>query len=214
MRRLVMALMLVTCASSATAQVFEAGVGIGRGCTGSDGSLCTSGSAMWAAHGSVWFDDRLELGVRVAFMPQPDFTYWIPRDDRFNAADDPVARALPRIDVTVSDRSRTLLSAETLYHFLRGHNVRPLFGLGLGVMNDRSADACTPQACERLMPILTAASFQNDGRRVNVSIIAGVSGRIREMVQIRGGMRFHNFGGEEVSTTEVFMTVGYRFGSR
>ena len=214
MRHLTMALMLVSCASPATAQVFEAGGGLARSCAGSDGSLCTSGAAMWAAHGSVWFDDRLELGFRGAFMYEPDFTYWVPRDDRFNAADDPAARALPRIDVMVSNRRRTLLSAETLYHFRRGHSVRPLFGLGFGAMSDRSSETCTPQACERLMPILTAASVRRDGQRINVSIVAGVSGRINEVLQIRGGLRFHNFGGEEVSTTEVFIAAGYRFGRR
>jgi hypothetical protein len=169
---------------------------------------------MWATHGSVWLADRIEIGVRFATLLLPDFGYAVGRDDRFNAVDDPAIRQWPRIDVTVRDRSRRILSGDTIYHFGRGTRVRGLLGLGLGSAWDGQVQACTPPGCERLMPILSSPAGRSSARLVDVTIVVGVSGRIGPRLQMRGGVRLHNFAGEDLSTSEIFMAAGYRFSRR
>lgn len=46
----------------------------------------------------------------------------------------------------------------------------------------------------------------------NMTIVAGLSGRVTRKVYVRGGMRLHNFGGEGLSTSEIFIATAYRFG--
>jgi hypothetical protein len=169
---------------------------------------------MWAVHGSVWLDDRLEIGVRLATLPSPDYNYATVRDDRFNLAPDPAIRQLPRIDITVSDRSRRILSAEALYHFARGRPVRTFLGVGLGERTDSFVQRCAPSGCETLMPILSSPVGHNSGRGGNVTMVAGISGQISKSLLVRGGIRLHNFAGEQQSTSEVFIATGYQFGRR
>lgn len=215
MRRTLFAVTLLTISVPAAAQVVEAGIGISRGCIGDSSGFCGDEiGPMWAPHASVWIDDRLEIGIRLATLPLRDWSYAVPRDDRFNAVDDPTIRQLPRIDVNLQDRSRRILSGDAIYHFARKRPVRLHLGLGLGSLNDRSVQACAPAGCERLMPILSSPVGRQSSRVGNLTIIAGVSGRIRQRLQVRGGVRLHNFAGEGLSTTEVFLATGYRFGRR
>jgi hypothetical protein len=208
-------LVLVAFPVCAAAQVLEAGGGIGRGCTGDSSGFCGDDSgAMWAVHGSVWLDDRVEIGVRLATLPRPDYSYATARDDRFNLAPDPAIRQLPRIDVMVSDRSRQILSAEVLYHFARSRPVRGFLGLGLGERTDRFEQRCAPAGCETLMPILSFPVGRGSSRGGNITMVAGISGRISKRWLMRGGIRLHNFAGEEQSTSEVFVATGYQFGRR
>jgi hypothetical protein len=213
MPRMLFALLFLTCSTPATAQVFEVGVGISRGCVGDEGDSCNDEPGpMWATHGSVWLADRVEIGIRLGTLLLPDSGYAIARDDRFNVVDDPAIRQLPRIDVTVRDRRRRILSGDTIYHFGRGTMVRGLLGLGLGAARDRYVQACAPPGCERLMPTLSSPVGRNSTRLPNVTIIAGVSGRIGARLQVRGGIRLHNLAGENLSTSEFFTAAGYRFG--
>ena len=48
----------------------------------------------------------------------------------------------------------------------------------------------------------------------NITLVAGISGRLKNTVRLRAGVRLHNFAGEENATTEVFVAAGYRFGGR
>jgi hypothetical protein len=195
------------------AQVVEAGVGISRACIGSEGSACGQETgAMWAAHASAWIADRFEIGIRLAALSRPDLTYSVPHDDRFNAVDDPAIRQLARIDVASRGRSRRIVSGEAMYHFGRGSVIRGLLGLGVGTLIDRFEQTCAPAGCERLMPILSSPVGRSTNDLGNFTIIAGASGRAGRRVQLRGGVRFHNFAGEELSTAEIFVAAGYRFG--
>jgi hypothetical protein len=194
------------------AQVVEVGVGISRACVGSEGSACGDETgSMWATHASVWMADRLEIGIRFATMPLRDVTYSVHRDDRFNAVDDPAIRELPRIEVASRNRGRSILSGEAVYHFGPGNTIRGLVGLGLGSLIDRSVQTCAPAGCERLMPILSSPVGHRANHLGNLTIIAGASGRVGRRMQLRSGLRLHNFAGEGLSTTEIFVAAGYRF---
>ena len=43
-------------------------------------------------------------------------------------------------------------------------------------------------------------------------MIAGLSGRVGHRLQMTGGVRLHNFAGESLSTSEVFLAAGVLFG--
>ena len=214
MRQLLIVAFLMT-ASPAGAQVFEVSAGIGRGCIGSEGGLCGDDKGrVLATHASVWLDDRLELGVRFATLGLRDQTYFIAHDSRFEAADDPAARQLPRIDVASRNRSRRILNGDVLYHFQRGRPVRILLGLGFGRRWDLSTETCTPAGCERIMAILSSGGSFLPGAHRDIAIVTGLSSRVRQRVEIRGGVRLHNFAGEGTSTAELFIATGYRLGRR
>jgi len=199
----------------AAAQVVEIGAGIGRGCIGDSSGFCGDETGpMWAIHSSVWLDDTFEMGARFAVLPLPDVNYSVAHDDRFSAADDPAIRQLARIDVTGRERSRRIISGEATYHFPSEHPVGFLLGLGVGVKSNRTFQSCVPTGCERLMPILSSPVGHLASRTPNLTIIIGASGRIKRRIEMRGGIRLHNFAGEESSTTEIFFTTGYRFGHR
>src|SRR6059036_1033812 len=82
----------------APAQVVEVGAGLSGACIGSEVTACGNETGpMWPIHGSLWVVDRLEIGIRLASVSRPDWTYSMPRDDRFNAVDDLVVRQITRI---------------------------------------------------------------------------------------------------------------------
>jgi hypothetical protein len=208
---LVVVTVLTVSAAPAAAQVVEVGAGLGRGCVGDSSGFCGSEAGpMWAGHGSLWLDDRLEVGLRFATLPLPDFTYVTRRDDRFNAASDPAVRQLAQIETFGDARSRQILTGEAIYHFARGRPVRAFLGAGLGSRFERSTKSCVPSGCEQLLPILGSPAGRHTYRSGNLAFVAGVSGRIREHLLVRGGVRLHNFAGEGTSTTEVFIAAGYR----
>jgi hypothetical protein len=201
--------------SNASAQVVELGGGLSRGCPGDSSGFCGDDrGAMWAVHTTVWFDDRLEAGIRFGVLPLPDYTHAVAHDSRFDVVDDPAIRELPRVDVAVRDRSRRIFSGEAIYHFARGRIVRPMLGIGLGDMSNRFDQACAPAGCERLMPTLSSPVGKQATHIHNVTIVAGLSTRIHDKLQLRGGVRLHNFAGEETSTSELFIASGIRFALR
>jgi hypothetical protein len=214
MRQTIWVLALLTSATPAAAQwtAVEVGVGVSRACIGSEGGLCgEERGAMWATHASAWIDDRVEVGVRLAILPRDDGHYTIERDSRFDLSTDPVVRALPRIDVSVWDRSRRLLSAEAMYHFARGRPVRLFLGGGIGQRTNRGLSSCAPAGCERLLSFLSSPVGRYASADTNITIIAGISGRLSRRLYVRGGTRLHNFGGEGFSTAEMFVSTSYRF---
>jgi hypothetical protein len=214
-RKLLGVTFVLLSAAPAAAQVLEVGASIGRGCIGDSSGFCgPETDVMWAAHASVWLDDRLEIGFRFATLPLNDSSYVTPRDDRFNAASDPAVRQLPQIQTFIDSRSRQLLGGDVIYHFARGRLVRPHLGVGLGSRIERSTLTCQPSGCEQLMPILGSPVGRHASRSGNLAIVAGLSGRIRKGVLLRGGVRLHNFAGEEASTAELFIAAGYRLFDR
>ena len=213
MRQVLLAVTVLIGSTPAAAQVFEVGAGIGRGCIGDSSGFCGNETGpMLATHASAWMADRFEIGLRLARLPRKSFGYTVPRDSRFDRVDDPAIRQMSRIAVGVRDRSRRIFAGEAIYHFARGRPVRALLGLGLGEVINHFDHSCAPAGCERLMPIVASPVGKGSIVTGNLTIIAGVSGRIRERLQVRGGVRLHNFAGEGASTTEVFIATGYRFG--
>ena len=211
-RAVVLAGLLLT-AKLAAAQSLEVGAGIARGCIGDSSGFCGDQmGAMPAVHASLWLDDRLEIGLRLARLALPNLYYSVPRDDRFNAAADPAARQIPRLDIASEYRSRRLQDFELIYHFMRGRAVRPMLGFGIGGRTERFQQTCLPAGCEHLMAILSEPIGRFSATSRNIPVIAGLSARVHEHLQLRGGVRFDNFAGEEASTTEMFVAAGFRFG--
>lgn len=212
MRETILVLAVLT-ATPAAAQwtAVDIGAGVSSACIGSEGGLCgEERGAMWATHASAWIDDRVEIGVRLAVLPNDDWHYTEERDSRFDSVTDPTVRALSRIDISVRDRSRRLLSAEAIYHFARGRPVRGFLGGGIGQLSDRGMQSCAPVGCELLMPILSSPVGRYASANTNVTIIAGMSGRVSRRWHLRGGFRLHNFAGEGLSTSEAFIATSYR----
>lgn len=197
------------------AQVFEFGGGVGRGCTGDSSGFCgDEHGLMGAVYGGVWVSPGFQVAIRIAKLPLEDFTYSTPRDDRFTLVDDPALRSLPRIDITTRERRRVLTVAEALYHFARSSPVGAMLGVGLGTVSDRMVVSCEPAGCDRILSALGSRVGRTEGHVGNVTFTAGLSGRAwRNSLQISGGVRLHNFAGENWSTTEAFTSVGFRFGA-
>jgi hypothetical protein len=137
--------------------------------------------------------------------------YAVLRDERFNAVNDPKVQQLSRIDVEDNRRSRRILTGDVIYHFGKGHAVRPFLGGGLGIMSNHVMQTCSPAGCELLMPLLSSPVGQLVSRSGNLAIIGGASALIMSTLRIRGGIRLHNLAGEGLSTTEVFAETDYRF---
>jgi hypothetical protein len=62
------------------------------------------------------------------------------------------------------------------------------------------------------MPILSSPVGRLSHTSENMTVIAGASGRIGKRLRAQGGLRFHNFPAEGLSTTEAFVATGYQFG--
>ena len=195
------------------AQTFELGGSISQGCTGDSSGFCSGDiGPMPAVHGGLWVSPKVQILLRVANLPLDDRSYSTPRDDRFNRADDPAARTLPRIDVTTTTRSRRLITAEVLYHFARDGGFGALLGAGFGDLSNRGTLGCLPAGCERVLPALGSAPGDWTSHVDNLTMIAGLSGRAGHRLQMTGGVRLHNFAGESLSTSEVFLAAGVLFG--
>jgi hypothetical protein len=183
----------------AAAQPLEAGGSIARGCLGSDGSICGSGSRpMVAGHVTWWLTDRTDLGLRVAHVGPPDY--------RFETVFPVVIRG------AVTDRSRRFVSVLLVHHFTRATTVRPVLGLGSGWIVRSEQVACEPPGCGQ------AAGLPREGRHhdrmVDVIAVAGLSGTVKDRWVWRGGWLSHRFGNDENSTSEFFVALGYRLGRR
>ena len=206
------ALVLWGICRTGAAQGFEVGAGISRGCTGDSSGFCSSQTGpMWAVHGGYWITDYVQIAARFAALPLDDFMYSTHRDDRFNLADDAAARSLTRIDITTRHRSRWLSGGEILYYFAGSRRFGFVLGAGLGELSNRLVLSCAPAGCERVLSALGSRVGRIAGWTGNVTGIAGLSGPATRHLRISGGLRLHNFAGENNSTTEVFLTAGMRF---
>ena len=119
---------------------------------------------------------------------------------------------LPRIDITTTSRSRRLVSGEVLFHFVRDGGFGAMLGAGFGDLSNRGTVACLPAGCERVLTALGAAMGDWASHVNNLTMIAGLSGRVGHRLQMTGGVRLHNFAGESLSTSEVFLAAGVLFG--
>jgi len=217
-RRLPILLTLVALgalARPAAAQVFEIGAGVSRACTGDSSGFCSDETgAMWALHGGLWVSRRWLINLRVATLPLPDATHSTPRDERFDRVTDPAVRVLPRIDITSRHRSRQLIGGEGLYHFAGPRRFGAVLGVGIGEVRNPMTLSCEPDGCEEVMRALGDRPGRLGSRGVgNLTFIAGVSAPAGSRVRISGGVRFHNFAGEGLSTTEAYAATGFRLGS-
>ena len=213
MRWMAMAALILTLPVTAAAQRFELGGSISQGCTGDSSGFCSGDiGPMPALHGALSVSPRVQIVLRVANLPLDDHSYSTHRDERFNRADDPAARMLPRIDITTSSRSRRLVTAEVLYHFVRDGGFGAMLGAGFGDLSNRGTLTCLPAGCEQVLTALGSAAGKWASHVNNLTMIAGLSGRVGHRVQMTGGVRLHNFAGESLSTSEVFLAAGVLFG--
>ncbi len=210
---LVLALLTMPTPSAAQWTAAEFGVDIGRGCIGDSSGFCGDEiGTTRAARASAWIDDRVEIGVRLAVLPLADWNYSVEHDSRFDQASDPAIRALAGVDVAVRERSRRILNAEAIYHFARGRPVRAFAGGGIGQLSNRGVQTCAPAGCESLLSLLSSPVGRHASALANMTIIAGLTGRITTRLYVRGGVRLHNLAGEGLSTAETFIGTSYRFG--
>jgi len=197
------------------AQGFELGGSVSHGCTGDSSGFCSGDTGvMPAIYGALWISPKVQFLLRAANLPLDDQSYSTQRDDRFNLADDAANRTLARIDVSSTARSRRLVSAEILYHFAPESGLEAVLGAGFGDLSDRARLTCQPAGCEGVLgargsPVGDWASHVN-----NLTMVAGLSGRIGRRVRMTGGVRLHNFAGESLSTSELFLGAGMLFGKR
>jgi hypothetical protein len=199
----------------AGAQSIEVGVTTGSACRGSEVSICGGGySSLLGGYLSLITVDRIEIGMRIARMgvdPSGTTSFARDNDPRFLAVPDPPEK----VDFAFRDRSRTFLLGHFLYHFLSGERVRPLLGFGIGSLVNTGTIACQPAGCEKLLPTLARLNVgHNKSTGLDLAFLAGASVRATDRMRIRAGVQLHNFPGEELSTTAVYLEVGYRFGSR
>src|SRR5919108_1294508 len=139
MRAFYLAACLLLCAIPAYAQSFEAGASIAASCRGSEGSLCyESGLATFGPYASIWFADRIELGVRAVWLKRDDYQV-----ESGNSPDDAFA---------LTDRSRLVAQGEFIWHFRRGKRARPMVGFGAGVFRDRDVVTCDSPTCRVWIP--------------------------------------------------------------
>jgi hypothetical protein len=213
-RMLLAVVILESRARPAAAQVFELGGGVSRGCVGDSSGFCgDDAGALWALEGGLWATSRWQITLRLAWLPLPGFEHSTPRDERFNRAGDPAARGLPRIDITVRDRSRLLYGAEGLYHFAGANHFGAVLGFGVGEVRNRSKSTCQPAGCEDVMAALNRGGGDASPRGVgNLTLIAGLSGPAAKRIRVSAGVRLHNFFGEGLSTSEAFLTTAFRLG--
>ena len=192
-------LMLLS-SSSLTAQVVEVGGSLGVACAGTDGSGCNdNGLVTGGPYGSVLFGDRLEVGGRMVYLTL---------DDRNGFTVYPVA-----LEFVETDRRRLYVQGLATYHFRPGTRVRPMLGAGLGAARRSQTIQCQDGACAGLAQVgLESGSthFWNTDR----SVLAGVTFLPAPSLPIRAGWWWHSPFNDGFALSEVFLSVGYRFGAR
>jgi len=197
----------------AAAQTLELGGSIGIGIRGRDGSAFGRDSrVMSGVHASVWWEDRLETGFRVAWqeLPQQKFAatyfYGCVELDAAGRCRRPAGSFR-----VISDRTspRTFLNVVILYHFLPGEFARPFVGAGMGGWRETEFIRCEVPGCEALRPTLSLGPRTE--WRDDLAPTAGISVTLARRLVVRGGFALHNLFAEEWSTFESFLAIGYRF---
>jgi hypothetical protein len=198
-RALIIATWLSLTGAAAAAQTFDVGGSLARGCVGSDGSACGSGAhPVLAAHAAWWLTERTDIGLRVSHMGLPDYGF-------------ETVFPVP-VRGTVTDRSRRFVSLVVARHFTRATSVRPMLGFGSGWILHSRQVACEPPGCGEFPGATRAGDHRS--RMVDVIVLAGLSGTVKERWVWRGGWLSHRFANDENSTSELFVALGYRLGRR
>lgn len=157
------------------------------------------------AAGSFWIGRHVEMRVQVARIAREDAVIEFgPRPDI------PFSEG---IVVRWSERSRTLIVGQLLYHFSTAR-VRPYAGFGIGKMRDSLRASCIPAGCESASPpwLMGGRPFARLVDYPNEWALAvGVHGHIVGPMTLRAGVTFHNPGGEHLSTTEFSAGIGFTF---
>jgi len=96
-------------------------------------------------------------------------------------------------------------------YFAGARRIGFVLGAGLGELRNRQVVTCVPAGCERVLRALGSPAGRTADHTGNMTWIAGVSGPATTRLRISGGVRLHNFAGENNSTTEAFLTAGVRF---
>jgi hypothetical protein len=179
------------------AQSFELGATIAAACVGSDGSMCDDaegtrpllmGQARW------WASERFDLGVSIGRLSLRSKQALLLPDD---------------VALDVTDRSRLFISAVGTYYLLPRSRVRPMLGLGTGTYSDSQTVTCDPSPCD---PLMLSEQYRDSRRwRVDVILMAGLSGRAGERWMWRAGWQSHALANDENTTHEFFAGAGYRF---
>lgn len=196
MRHFVLVACIWIAAAPAAAQGVEVGGSLGAGCLGSDGSACGAGwQPSVAVHASWWVNDGIELSFRASRSPLESFG---------------ISTTFPTpVSAIVTERSRQFLSGMFVYHFRRGHAVRPMLGVGSGGFARAQHVRCETPGCG------TVPGFPPEGMTrdwiTDVIVVAGLSGPIGDRWTWRGGWLSHRFLNDENSTLELFAGIGYRF---
>ena len=197
-------------ASLAFGQTVEVGGSLGTGIKGRDGSFGTPARAMGSLHGSVWLADRLETGVRVAWLDRESrrwaATYYYGCSGVFVGG-----HCLPTGSFRViSDGTspRTFVDLQVLYHFRSGKPVRPFTGVALGQWYEQESVRCEAPGCEFLQPGLRLG--ERTVRQSDLTPTFGASAVFRKRFLVRGGVAYHNPFGEDWSAFETFVGIGYR----
>ena len=197
------------------AQGVELGGSISHGCTGDSSGFCSSDTGvMPAVYGALWVSTKVQVVLRAANLRLDDQAYSSHRDERFNLAEDASSRTLPRIDITTTARSRRLIGGEILYHFAPDSGLELVVGAGVGDLSDRGRLACLPAGCERVVVAQGSALGDWTTHVNNLTMVAALSGRMGRRARMTGGVRLHNFAGENLSTSEVFVGAGVLLGQR
>lgn len=193
-----LSLLLLSAAPHAQRPELGASIGLGTG-----GHTKT----MTGVHATVWWNDRIETGIRMAWWPvaypHGSAVYYVNCGDGIPSTCAPVSIHLNSVT------PRRFIAAEMRYHYRRGERLRPFVGAGYGRMDTSRDVSCAIPGCEPLL----GPTFPW-GRRTSSApdpiIIGGVSYAITNHLLARGVTRLH-FGGEELTMLETAVELGFRF---
>jgi hypothetical protein len=200
---------LVSRTDVATAQQVEVGASVGFGMPGSEGSLIgLAVRPVSGVHASVWWDDRVETALRLAWQWLPELHAGAEYGVGCGAGVPPgCQRPIVRVFFRGAN-PRRFTAFELLYHARPGSRVRPLFGFGIGRIDRTETTVCEGAGCEALLPFVGTTRRYSAGDVIGV---VGASSVVGKHLILRGAVHFHRPGGEDLSMFETAFTVGYRF---